>query len=294
MADEKTKWYPGKHWNAWKERREKERNEGKTPEELAQEEERRKEFGEKFDDWMKPKLSIDRLRYNFDSGARPNRYNVNFFCPNLGISLEGLRCSNATLPGRQLEAADWSAYGTTMKMPYMLSHDGGEVSFTFICDASFADRFIIDAWQSAIYSSGNWTDNDEDGVQQIMGQGGNSMHPMFAYQNEYVGKVEIEQYDMKGRESLKYTLFDAFPMSYAPTPLAWEQTDQLMQFECTFAFRTFTQSFSNNKSSTALNRGRRAIDSILDIANLRKGGNSANNTLQRFNDRLAKLDGLFG
>ena len=294
MADEKTKWYPGKHWNAWKERREKERNEGKTPEELAEEEERRKEFGEKFDNWMKPKLSIDRLRYNFDSGARPNRFHVNFFCQPLNINFEGLRCSNATLPGRQLETADWSAYGTTMKMPFNLNHDGGEVSFTFICDASFADRFIIDAWQTAIYSSGNASEVHEDGEGQLIKHGGNSMHPMFAYQNDYIGKVEIFQYDMKGRESLKYTLHDAYPVSYAPAQLGWDQTDQLMQFECSFAFRTFTTSYANNKSSTALNRGRRAIDSILDIANLRKGGNSANNTLQRFNDRLARLDGLFG
>ena len=275
-------------------KREEERISGMTSEELAEEKKRGEEFEKKFDDWMKPKLSIDRLRYNFDSGAGPNRYNVNFFCPNLNINFEGLRCSNATLPGRQLETADWSAYGPTMKMPYQLSNDGGEVGFTFICDASFADRFIIDAWQTAIYSSGNATDNDADGVQQIIKAGGNSMHPMFAYQNEYVGKIEIEQYDMKGRESLKYTLFDAYPVSYAPAALAWETTDQLMQFEATFAFRTFTTSYSNNKSSTALNRGRRALDSILDIGNLRKGGNSANNTLQRFNDRLAKLDGLFG
>ena len=60
------------------------------------------------------KLRIDKLKYNFDQGARPNRYYVQFECPALGITDStvpggfGVRCINATLPGRQLEATDSS------------------------------------------------------------------------------------------------------------------------------------------------------------------------------------------
>ena len=93
------------------------------------------------------RLNIDQLRYQFDQGARPNRYEVNFYCPALGLNLEGVRCITASLPGRQLETADWSEYGPTRKMPYQIGRDGQEVSFTFICDSSFADRFLIEAWQ---------------------------------------------------------------------------------------------------------------------------------------------------
>ncbi len=66
-----------------------------------------------------------------------------------------------------------------------------------------------------------------------------------------------------------------------------------MRFECTFAFRTFDTEYKKPSNTDALNRGRRAIDAILDLGNLRKGGNSANNTLQRFNDRLGRLGGIF-
>ncbi len=99
----------------------------------------------------KRRFKIDTFRYNFDQGARGNRFSVDFYCPPLGFSLEGLRCVSASLPGRQLETADFSEYGPTRKLPYNLGMDGQEVTFTFVCDSSFADRYLIEAWQSAIF-----------------------------------------------------------------------------------------------------------------------------------------------
>ena len=124
-------------------RREKRREERASRiEERAQKEQQR--FSE--EGFRSKGLRLDKFRYNFDQGARPNRYEVNFYCEPLKINLEGLRCINATLPGRQLETQDWSAYGPIEKHPYNLSMDNQEVTFTFVCDINFADRFIIDAW----------------------------------------------------------------------------------------------------------------------------------------------------
>ena len=53
---------------------------------------------------MASRLSIDKLRYNFDQGARANRFNVNFHCKTLFDDVkgfEGIRCISASLPGRQ-------------------------------------------------------------------------------------------------------------------------------------------------------------------------------------------------
>jgi len=277
------KWSPGKRWKEWRQRREEEIA-GKTPEELAQEEAR-------FQRWFRPPLSIDRLRSHFDQGARANRFEVHIHCPKLGIKKEdfGLRCMTASLPGRSLEAADWSAYGATQKMPYQVINDGGDVNLTFLCDQSFADRFIIDAWQGIIFASPN--SKAGNGYDYELA---NSFHPMFSYMNDYVGEVHITQLTTDGKPSLKTILYDAYPISYQQQNLSWSEVDSVMQFECSFAFRSFTTEYTEPPSTTALNRGRRALDAILDIGNLRKGGNSANNTLQRFSDRLAKLDGIFG
>jgi len=256
----------------------------------------------------KRRFKLDTFRYNFDQGARANRFSVDFYCPPLGFSLEGLRCVSASLPGRQLETADFSEYGPTRKLPYNLAMDGQEVTFTFVCDSSFADRYLIEAWQSAIFQGKTMTNNpvtyrddpDEDGhvnTEDIddwsYGSGkGNSVHPLFAYYREYIGEVVIKQITRSKKDSLVYRLHEAYPTSFSPMELSSDNSD-IMRFECTFAFRTFDTDYKKPSNTDALNRGRRAIDAILDLGNLRKGGNSANNTLQRFNDRLGRLGGLF-
>lgn len=233
---------------------------------------------------MADRLSIDQLRYQFDAGARPNRYTVDFYCPPLGLELEGVRCVTASLPGRQIETADVSEYGPLRKLPFNVTNDGQEVSFTFICDSSFADRFLIEAWQGSIYSASS------EGVPE----GGNSVNPQFRYYNEYVGEIVIKQITRSDKKSLQYRIYEAYPVSFAPMELSSESTDSLMRFECTFAFRTWESEYSNPPNVSGINKGRRFLDAISSITNLKKGGNKANDTLTRFNDRLARLDGIIG
>ena len=275
------------------------------------------QFGDQEEFHTKRRFKIDTFRYNFDQGARGNRFSVDFYCPPLGFSLEGLRCVNASLPGRQLETADFSEYGPTRKLPYNLAMDGQEVTFTFVCDSSFADRYLIEAWQSAIFQGRSIQDKsyvknlpyeDVDEESETYGQTfyedvefkdfayehgrGNSVHPLFAYYREYIGEVVIKQITRSKKDSLVYRLHEAYPTAFAAQELSAENSD-IMRFECTFAFRTFDTEYKKPSNTDALNRGRRAIDAILGLGNLRKGGNSANNTLQRFNDRLGKLSGIF-
>jgi len=231
---------------------------------------------------MADRLSIDKLRYNFDQGARANRFTVDFFCEKLfpGASFEGLRCINASLPGRQLETADWSEYGPTRKLPFNLSHDGQEVSFTFLCDSTFADRFVIEAWQASVFAGGD---------------SGTSINPQFAYYNDYIGEIQIKTITNSDKDSLVYKLYEAYPVAFAQQELNAESGD-IMRFECTFAFRTYTTTYISKDDTEvgAINKGRRLLDIINDIRNLRRGGNTANDSQQRFQDRLARLAGILG
>jgi hypothetical protein len=192
--------------------------------------------------------------------------------------MDGVRCVTANLPGRQLETTDFSEYGPVRKMPFNVGYDGGEVSLSFLCDSTFADRFIIDAWQGAIFSKNEGTAN----------------HPMFLYYNEYVGNMEIEQYNQSGMPSLLYKLQEVYPVSYATQELSYESGDQIMKLDVTFAFRYFTTEYKAPNTVTGINKGRRALDILLDLKNLRKGGNKADDSVQRFRDRLDKFSGLFG
>ena len=45
----------------------------------------------------KPKSgTIDTFKSHFDDGARSNRFHVNFYCPSLGLTLEGWRVESVS------------------------------------------------------------------------------------------------------------------------------------------------------------------------------------------------------
>jgi len=224
---------------------------------------------------------INNLRYKFDQGARANRFMVDMRCPNLGIQIDGVRCSNATLPGRQLEVEEFSEYGPLRKMPTNISMDGGEATFSFLCDSSFADRFLIEAWQDVIYAS-----DKGDRV-------GSSLTPYFNYYYDYVGEIEIAVLNQRDNKTLVYTLHEAYPLSYAAMDLAYESSDEIMKFEVTMAFRTFSTDYKESQQgiSDILNKGSRALgafDQLLGVA----GKDSR--ALNKIQDRVRSLGGFTG
>ena len=244
-------------------------------------------------------LDLDQFKYHFDNGARPNRFEVDFHARKLGLSWEGLRVESCSLPGRSLEASDFSEYGQIRKMPFNVS-DGGTVDFTFLCDSSFADRFLLEAWQSAIYSgkTGNLTEDgseagesgeDPDRNSQItLNESGTAAIPYFSYYNDYVGEVDIVQLRFNGESALRYRLFEAYPIAYAPMELSAQTRDDVMRFTVTMAYRFFsTEYVADRTAGGLLNKGRKILDIILDGAKL---GSRFNSNAGKFYERLSNLD----
>lgn len=223
-------------------------------------------------------LGIDKLKYKFDQGARPNRFAVNIFCDPLKINMEAIRCINASLPGKQLETSEASEYGPARKMPYNVSMDGGEVTLTFLCDSTFSDRFLLESWQGFIFGQDNLGNSDF------------LRNPQFSYYKDYVGRVEIQQITQGDRDSLVYEIEEAYPISFSAQELSYEQTDDIMKFECTFAFRSFTTKYRSPTSLTGLNRGARALGIFNDILGL--AGKKPNKKITKFVDRLNRLSGI--
>ena len=218
--------------------------------------------------------SIDRFKTNFDVGARANRFSVNLLGPQ-GLALEGLRCESVTLPGRQLAAEAWSAYGPLQHRVYNIDHDGNQITMVFRCDSSFFDRLIIEGWQSMIFSAGD---------------SGNSFHPVFEYYDDYVGTVEITQRRKDNSPALKYILQEAFPIAYAAQELSMTTVDDILKFSVTFAFRTFDTEYVAPEELGGffggLNKGRKYLDIALDILKLGSRYNKKAGSI------LTKLDHL--
>jgi hypothetical protein len=219
--------------------------------------------------------SIDKLKYNFDTGARSNMFSVFINCPKLGFKLDGLRVETCSLPGRKIETQAWSEYGMTRNLPTgVVSDDGGELTMTFICDSSFADRFFLEAWQSTIFGGEGDIDT------------GNSIHPIFKYYYDYVGELTINSLRKDDKKSLQYTIHEAYPVSFEKMDFSSESAD-ILKFSVTFNFRTWESKYVPAPKLSALNKGRRILDALQEGL---KVGSRYNKKSKDFLDKANKLD----
>ena len=236
--------------------------------------------------FRKEGTSIDKLKYSFDNGARANRFDVGVFCPKLGFKLEGIRVESCSLPGRQITTTAFSEYGMQRNLPTgEIKTDEGTTDMTFVCDASFADRFIIEAWMHEIFN-GDGVDVD-----------GTSIHPIMNYYYDYVGEVKIAQLYGDDTESLVYTLHEAYPISFAPMELS-QAGEGILKFTVTFAYRAWESEYKKAPRLSLLNKGRKVLDALRETAEVAgnvgiKSGGFVKR-LNKLDDYASKLNRTFG
>jgi len=181
-------------------------------------------------------------------------------------------------------------------MPDGTIDDGGTTDMTFICDQAFADRFIIEAWHSLVYSA----DANADGFAQKQG---NQIQPIFSYYKDYIGKIQINQNrtDHRGGDdskgvALTYELHDCYPTDFSSQDLSVDGS--LMKFTVTFAYRYWTCEYNKNVHQRSfLNKGRLILDSLLDGSNiLSRFGKEGKvrRTLTNLDTRSSQLNNIFG
>tara|TARA_B100000287_G_scaffold427139_1_gene476262 strand:+ start:611 stop:1369 length:759 start_codon:yes stop_codon:yes gene_type:complete len=245
--------------------------------------------------------TIDEIKYNFDQGARGNRFDVFFYLPvSFGEGGDargmGIRVESCELPGRSISTTSFKEFGAERSMPDGTIDDGGTTDMTFICDQAFADRFIIEAWHSLVYSA----DANADGFAQKQG---NQIQPIFSYYKDYIGKIQINQNrtDHRGGDdskgvALTYELHDCYPTDFSSQDLSVDGS--LMKFTVTFAYRYWTCEYNKNVHKRSfLNKGRVILDSLLDGSNiLSRFGKEGKvrRTLTNLDTRSSQLNNIFG
>jgi hypothetical protein len=310
----------------------------------------------------RPSFSIDKLMANLSTPAMTNQFRVNFFGPTLyktrntrtdqrqiveefedkagnenvtvaagsnakgvSLSLEGVRCRNASLPSRTIETEGYSPVGKTKIVPTGVVNDMHEMEISFYCDTDFVDRKILQAWMDYIVSTD--TAPLSDGDYSSVSHERNKL-PVFQYPISYHGSVEIEHLRRDGRmgegtTTVKNTLHNAFPKAITAQTLSMDSADMLL-FSVTMAFQHFTTEYkdaklvadlsdlhsvyngSNKVNPSGLNSGRRRFDGILEGLGLAAqfGDDGAEKYLKRFNkydsqvsrlkDSLRDFSSLFG
>jgi len=295
--------------------------------------------------------TVDNLKYAFDVGARANRFDVRFFLPPMfghtkrhdfieqkvdndevsetsyETKLEpvppqnymGIRVESCSLPGRSVGTTGWSEYGAERQMPDGSVDDGGTIDFTFICDQSFADRLIIEAWLALIYSgSKNSLDVESGGdrygavketnpelTKRGMTHDGhaNQEFPHMVWYDDYKSTIQVIQHriDRKSendekRNALEYTLHEAYPISFDSQTLSMDESG-IMKFSCTFAYRFWESRYRKAPKRSFLNKGRVLLDALLDGSNLlsRFGKEGkVRKTLNNLDTRTSQISNIFG
>ena len=204
-------------------------------------------------------MHINRFIANIDNMARQNQFEVNIFCPEIGLAMRGLRVKTAALPGRSFETTPFGEIPSGAKKQYPNSVTySQDVTLTFILDSTMGDKIKMELWQESMYMADY----------------------AMRYPDNYEGEVHIKQLDRGGNVIYEVTLHRAFPQSIANSILDMESS-AVQTFDVTFAYRTWSSNYDTPEGifGSILNRAKRKIisagrrkaeDAIFD--KLRTGG----------------------
>lgn len=175
-------------------------------------------------------MKIERFKAQIDNLQRGNRYNVAMFgtgTKNVGLSIRGIKCESATLPGKGFFTVEESEYGPKRAIPHKPQYDAFDCSF--ILDNSFEDRQLIELWMSTI--NGN-------------AEGG--FHSRF--HDDYTGVIMVEALDKQDNVNYRCVMTDAFPVQLGVVNLGNENGD-ITKFNAQFRYRYWHGEFTNSKPS---------------------------------------------
>ena len=214
--------------------------------------------------------NINSLISTINEYARPNRFQVSIFPPNVLINgsldklgyfedllksfndtvasyLTGeqdygdqrainLSCSAISMPGMSYATKDMrTGSGPLTKVPYDKIFE--PITATFYLDIEYNNRRMFLDWMEII--------NSPEGTKVS-----NSNHYEF-YEN-YIGGMYIEQMDMNGLPSHVIYLEEMYPTAIGEVALGYENGDAVSTFTVTFTYRDFVQKHVNRLASTIL------------------------------------------
>ena len=159
-----------------------------------------------------------------------DRYNVSMFGTGAktgGLSIRGLKCDSATMPGRGFFTQEESEYGPKRAIPHKPQYDQFDCSFYMTND--FEERELIELWQSQMNSF----------------QGGN-FHSRF--HDDYTGVILLEMLDKYDNVNYRCIMTEAFPLQLGVINVGYENAD-VMKFNAQFRYRYWSSEFTNSKPS---------------------------------------------
>ena len=161
-------------------------------------------------------------------------------------------CSTTNLPGKTINTFDYKpiAYGQVNKMPISRSNDS--FTTTFFGDSNYLIMNFFQRWLNFIVQDGGEV-FDSRGYREI------------GYKEDYACTIEIIGYDHDSRETVTYTLFEAYPTQIGAVAMGWEQNDTTIQIPIEFTYDDMIIDRSSANSSD-VNKPRTPVGLFTRIA----------------------------
>jgi len=155
-------------------------------------------------------------------------YDVTFFGPNSDLDTErsiNMRCISAEVPGRQVDTSHFSYYGPQRR--FATNSVFVEWNCQILVSEDLSEREYFEKWMDKIM--GNYR----------LGTPNPTMYDLGFY-DDYVGTIEISNYNEVGEEVKLTRLIEAWPININNIQLHWASGDDLMVLPVTFAFKYYT------------------------------------------------------
>ena len=222
------------------------------------------------------KEGIDLLKAQIGQPLQANRFVVEFLTLPKGFEAVNVRehlsilCNSATLPGKSIGTAEHYRH---RYMPDGSVDYGESVDFTFICDANFMDRMIIEEWLRMVHSAGVSTRT------ALQNEDGSTEGQVFSFYSDYAqpcsARIHVLRKD--GTSAMIYTLHECYPSDLAAQDLSMDSAEGPLEFSFTLNYRhwsskyepmgdvgEFNQPQQGNFELSGLNKGRRVFDAVLE------------------------------
>ena len=142
-----------------------------------------------------------------------------------------MRIDSTDVPGRSLTTTESNYSGMTYKI--VSGTTFGEIPMTIILSEKMVEKTFIEEWQDLAIGKFR--------TEEIQGNSFN-----LGYYMDYVGTVEITQYNELGKPIYRTKLIDAYPSAVGNMSISWENNSEVLRLPVSFTYRYYKKEDTSN------------------------------------------------
>jgi len=148
--------------------------------------------------------------------SKPNKFAISI--PGDAVTSQALTllCTRCNIPGKTIEAVEYSPWNTKNKYP--TGYSQGEVQAVFHLTNDYFVKNYFDDWSNQVINPDSYTLN---------------------YSDTYVKDISIYQLNDQDKRIFGYTLIDAYPISITAIDMDSDSTDSTQKLTVDFAYKIF-------------------------------------------------------